>query len=794
MFSADERQASFAIGSSSTSSSAAKKRQSTKAAAASSSSLQWPHPVTGRSAKASTIPTPEILAKYGFYHSPTPENPDAVSHFLYPEVQIANWQSNDNPLARLEEILPGNGWCRIFRSQEAAKLDEGDAKWTWSTPELLPTSKEMIQARKESFGSQWPYDGKKGWKPTSKKLAEAGFYFTPTDEEPDNAKCIYCNKSLGGWEKSDDPVHEHQRRVPDCAFFNCELREVSEQPAVVEDEIAADVEEEIVPVVAAKKGGSKRAVSAATRKASASVAKSKGKKSTAATAKEPEEDAEETTTDVATGGDSATQVEADEEAQSQGASETPAPAKRGGRKTRSVSTKKLAAKTQAEEEKETAAVAVSAEEQQQQQEQVAPPAEEEQEEEEQEQEQEAALPVQEPVKTLSKKKSATGLGNGIATQASSSTRPTRAASRRATKAINLLSDEGLNRKLRRPDEEDLERRELALSDPVAYPTASSDDQPNKPKKSRSRSKKLDQDATPVSAAASLTHASAEPEPEPESQVPMEEDAGPTMEDNTIIEHADDDVEDREEAAAAQDETVEEEQPKRRGGRSGAKSSGASVAALSKASSTSGTKSKRASTRAKADMAVAFPSMSSEADATPAPAPASASASDRSRSSRSVSNALGTVSSKASASTKSASSASASSCKQRSNKSSSVVSGETGTSPDTGDEAAEAMPDSNSSSMLPNTASQATIRGAAASRSSSSSVALLRSPLSQLPQLTRLDLDASQRGMALGDWLQAKAEAAAREMREQGEAQLADLENQLRVNRVEMERRLRGLTG
>ncbi|KAJ9474674.1 Protein BIR1 [Pseudozyma hubeiensis] len=731
MFSTDERLASFAVASSSTS--AAKKRQSTKA----TSPLQWPHPVTGRSAKTSGIPTPETLAKYGFYHSPTSDTPDAVSHFLYPSIQISDWQANDDPLSRLEQALPDNGWSRIFRSQQTAVFDEDANVWYWQTAQLLPTSKEMIQARKESFGSQWPYDGKKGWKPTSKKLAEAGFYFTPTEEESDNAKCVYCNKSLGGWEKSDDPVHEHQRRVPGCAFFNCELREVVAEPAAEDEGTAEDVAEEVVPEVTATKKGGKRAVSAMNRKASTKV--TKGKKSTAAPKEHEEEEEEEALTDAATDAVGASQVTADE------------PVKKGGRKTRSVSTKKLAAKAQAEEDPE------AAEEKEQE---PAPVSAHEDEDE----------AVEEPVQILSKKKSATGLGNGMAAQvpssslpSSSSARPTRAASRRATKAINLLSDEGLNRKLRRPDEEDLERRELALSDPVPFPAAPSEDhvelatdpvQTAKPKKSRSRSKKLDQEAA--------TPKQASPEPESEAEVAMEEDPV----NNTIIEHQEDEDE-------AQKEPLEaEEEPKRRGGR-GAKSSSASLSST-KASS-SGSKSRKASAKMAAaaevgghgvapDGPVAFPSMSSEADVEPA----------LHRSSRSVSNALESIGSN--------SSSVRSSSKRGSTKSSSAAS------------ASEAIDaDSDVYSDLPNTGSQATIRGAPRSSSVAviSSTAAGRTPLANITQLSSLNLDAAQRSMTVGEWLQAKAEEAAREMRAEGEAQLAELEKQLRSGRVDVERVLRG---
>jgi len=54
-------------------------------------------------------------------------------------------------------------------------------------------------------------------------MANAGFIFAPTDDNPDNCQCPYCNIALDGWEAWDDPVHEHQRRTPTCPFFATRL-------------------------------------------------------------------------------------------------------------------------------------------------------------------------------------------------------------------------------------------------------------------------------------------------------------------------------------------------------------------------------------------------------------------------------------------------------------------------------------------------------------------------------------------------------------------------------------------
>ena len=50
------------------------------------------------------------------------------------------------------------------------------------------------------------------------QLAKAGFYYKPSGASIDNVVCFLCKKSLDGWENGDDPVREHVRNVPGCAW------------------------------------------------------------------------------------------------------------------------------------------------------------------------------------------------------------------------------------------------------------------------------------------------------------------------------------------------------------------------------------------------------------------------------------------------------------------------------------------------------------------------------------------------------------------------------------------------
>jgi hypothetical protein len=55
---------------------------------------------------------------------------------------------------------------------------------------------------------------------TCLQMVAAGWTYDPSPEYDDGVTCMYCNLSLDGWEPKDDPYAEHQKRCPDCPFFN----------------------------------------------------------------------------------------------------------------------------------------------------------------------------------------------------------------------------------------------------------------------------------------------------------------------------------------------------------------------------------------------------------------------------------------------------------------------------------------------------------------------------------------------------------------------------------------------
>ncbi len=68
-----------------------------------------------------------------------------------------------------------------------------------------PMSERLVEARKSTFGTAWPHEGKRGWNCKTQAMAESGWYYCPTAESEDFARCPYCSLSLDGWEPKDKP-------------------------------------------------------------------------------------------------------------------------------------------------------------------------------------------------------------------------------------------------------------------------------------------------------------------------------------------------------------------------------------------------------------------------------------------------------------------------------------------------------------------------------------------------------------------------------------------------------------
>ncbi|KAI1639097.1 hypothetical protein F4809DRAFT_658419 [Biscogniauxia mediterranea] len=162
-------------------------------------SLAWPHDHLD----------PELLVRAGFFFQPTDESPDNTVCFLCLR-NIGGWEETDNPFEEHLRLSPHCGWAIV------AGIEVGLGDYGLDDP----TSAQMIEARKATFGGRWPHEGKRGWKCKTKQLVDAGWKYTPSLESNDMATCTYCQLALDGWEPKDNPMDEHYRRSPDCQFFN----------------------------------------------------------------------------------------------------------------------------------------------------------------------------------------------------------------------------------------------------------------------------------------------------------------------------------------------------------------------------------------------------------------------------------------------------------------------------------------------------------------------------------------------------------------------------------------------
>ncbi|GBB90934.1 hypothetical protein RclHR1_01800019 [Rhizophagus clarus] len=68
---------------------------------------------------------------------------------------------------------------------------------------------------------KWPHRNSIEYKATPDTLSDAGFYFSPSKDSPDNVTCFLCHKSIEGWEPNDDPIDEHFVHSPTCAWVIC---------------------------------------------------------------------------------------------------------------------------------------------------------------------------------------------------------------------------------------------------------------------------------------------------------------------------------------------------------------------------------------------------------------------------------------------------------------------------------------------------------------------------------------------------------------------------------------------
>lgn len=165
-------------------------------------------------------PSPEFMARLGFYFTPTRRLRDRVTCVCCKKVQ-STWKNVKDPS---QHHLKKNPTCHfsLMHRYISQRTSDPDFEWSSARPFDDPLSTEATQIRMETFGANWPYDNIDGANPTSRKMVDAGFMYYPQDKEDDLAICIYCGVSLEGWEHDDDPMTEHRKRASEigCYFLS----------------------------------------------------------------------------------------------------------------------------------------------------------------------------------------------------------------------------------------------------------------------------------------------------------------------------------------------------------------------------------------------------------------------------------------------------------------------------------------------------------------------------------------------------------------------------------------------
>lgn len=165
------------------------------------SKLGWPH----------KTPTPEDLAKAGFYYKPLPTSNDNAMCYLC-DRSLDGWEPDDDPIQEHVTHSSDCGWAILMSLGQDTSTDVNTME--------DPTGQLYVDARRATFSIGWPHESKRGWTCKIEKMVEAGWHYAPTTESDDFVSCIHCKLSLDGWEPKDNPFNEHHRRSPDCPFFH----------------------------------------------------------------------------------------------------------------------------------------------------------------------------------------------------------------------------------------------------------------------------------------------------------------------------------------------------------------------------------------------------------------------------------------------------------------------------------------------------------------------------------------------------------------------------------------------
>ncbi|KAI4228355.1 MAG: hypothetical protein L6R36_001714 [Xanthoria steineri] len=151
----------------------AKKRTSN---AKSATKLKWSH----------KSPDPAQLAKAGFFYNPNASSPDNTTCYLCHE-NLDGWEDDDDAIEEHANLSQGCGWAAIARIEKHIEDGTGEQE--------DPMNEKLLDARRMTFGANWPHENKKGWICKTEKLSMVDVNSIPETSvmynvEPSGAKKV----------------------------------------------------------------------------------------------------------------------------------------------------------------------------------------------------------------------------------------------------------------------------------------------------------------------------------------------------------------------------------------------------------------------------------------------------------------------------------------------------------------------------------------------------------------------------------------------------------------------------
>ncbi|KAG7880126.1 hypothetical protein KL937_002353 [Ogataea polymorpha] len=163
-----------------------------------------------------STPSGETMAINGFYFDPTKTHMDRVGCFAC-KVKEFGWApgATEPPSVRHLRNSPDCPYSRVLSSRH---LHESEGLG-WDQDDMFACVQDSADIRHQTFKlASWPHERNKKM-PSSRELAENGFYYASYEKGDDTTTCMYCGTSLEGWEAGDNVAEEHRKRKPDCYVF-----------------------------------------------------------------------------------------------------------------------------------------------------------------------------------------------------------------------------------------------------------------------------------------------------------------------------------------------------------------------------------------------------------------------------------------------------------------------------------------------------------------------------------------------------------------------------------------------